>query len=85
MGDVRLVQSRDSALCHVVVFCVDDVEFLAGVDDGLNDLLGSLGVPLGGLLGHHVPVVVCCDLRVKSTRAADLGSGAHDALRSITC
>ena len=80
VGDVRLVQSRNSALGHVVVFRVDDVEFLAGVDDGLDDLLGSLGVPLSGLLGHHVPVVVGSDLLVKSARAADLGSGTHDAL-----
>ena len=80
MGDVRLVQSRDSALGHVVVLGVDDVEFLAGVDDGLDDLLGSLGVPLSGLLGHHVPVVVGSDLLVERAGTADLGSGAHDAL-----
>ena len=80
MGDVRLVERRDSALGHVVVLGVDDVEFLAGVDDGLDDLLGSLGVPLSGLLGHHVPVVVGSDLLVERAGAADLGSGAHDAL-----
>ena len=80
MGDVRLVQSRDSALGHVVVLSVDDVEFLAGVDDGLHDLLSSFGVPLGGLLGHHVPVVVGSDLRVQSAGTADLSSGAHNAL-----
>ena len=80
MGDVCLVQSRDSALGHVVVLSVDDVEFLAGVDDGLHDLLSSFGVPLGGLLGHHVPVVVGSDLRVQSAGTADLSSGAHNAL-----
>lgn len=80
MGDVRLVQSRDSALGHVVVLSVDDVEFLAGVDDGLHDLLGSFGVPLGGLLGHHVPVVIGSDLRVQSAGTADLSSGTHNAL-----
>ena len=74
VGDVRLVQSRDSALGHVVVLGVDDVEFLAGVDDGLDDLLGSLSVPLSGLLGHHVPVVVGSDLLIERAGTADLGS-----------
>ena len=80
MGDVGLVEGSHSAASHVVVLSIDDVEFLAGVDDGLDDLLGSLGVPLGGLLGHQMPVVVGGNHLVEGTGTANLSGGAHDAL-----
>ena len=80
VGDAGGIEGGHGATGHVVVLGVDDVELLAGVDDGLGDLLGGLGVPVSGLLDDEVPVVVGLDGGVQSAGAADLGGGAHDAL-----
>ena len=79
MGDAGGVEGGNGTLGHVVVLGVDDVEGLAGVNHGLGDLLGGLGVPVGGLLDDEVPAVGG-DGVVESAGAADLGGGAHDAL-----
>ena len=80
MGDVGFVQSSDSALGHIVVLRVDNIEFNAGVDLGLNDLLGCLRVPLSGLLGHKAPVVIGFYHVVQSAGTSLLSSGTHNTL-----
>ena len=78
--DVCLVKSSNCALSHVVVLSVDYVEGLAGVDNGLNDLLSVFSVPFSGLLCNDVPVSFSSSLFVESTGSADLSSGAHYTL-----
>src|SRR5699024_1361826 len=65
---------------HVVVLSVDDVELLTGSDDGLNNLLGGLFVPVSSLLGYQSPVLVGSNLLVQSAGTAYLSGRAHNAL-----
>ena len=79
MGDAGLIQSRNSALGHAVVLGIDNVELLAGVDDGLDNLLCLSLVPGSGLLDNLLHGAGF-KLLIKSAGTADLSIAAHGAL-----
>ena len=82
MGDALGVQSLDNAVGHAVVLSVDNVEVLAGVDGGLSDLAGFVGVPAvaAGTLADDGPVVGGFALLGQGIAAADLRGAAQLAL-----
>ena len=79
MRDICVIECSFRASCHVIVFCIDDIEGGLGVDYGLHDLLCGFSIPLCGLLLDDGPAERISGA-LECAGAADLCSGAHLAL-----